>query len=289
VQRTLIGAADHDVRDPQQLAKAEMIRTATLCLCVSLLAIAHGPWALADTYSIDPAPAYSQGTAHISEDYGAPHDPAACDLYLRSLQYSARRNLPMSCDRPVAPLLLDKISRVTWEDLDPDKYPELFRALVAKKRLSWPNPATAAEVDWQRGFLMQKEFVFQRAKLPLVGRPNFEGENKSTEVRTFWLVRYGPNTVSVGKRLFHCTPTRGGFQEVDFPLVYLATEDLGRLYGNLVSFADGEGPRSLLIINGRPYVEEILYDGDIRLSDLLLEFPVILKPACLYHYKRSRK
>ena len=59
-----------------------------------------------------------------------PVDPKICKCYEKNLRYFARRNTPMSCERPVAPCLKNRIKKVEWEDLDPDQYPDLFRAIA---------------------------------------------------------------------------------------------------------------------------------------------------------------
>jgi hypothetical protein len=264
-----------------------MIDRTAFCFCACLLVVLLPGETCADAYVRDRAPTYTQGSAHIPVRYTAPRDRTVCDVYLQNLQYFAQQDLPMSCDRPVAPSLADRIAKVPWEDVDPDKYSELFQALVAKETFSPPKPPKPEDVAWHRGLLKDKALVFQRATTLLVGHPRLENEYEDSGERKFWLVRYGSNT-DLNRRLASpCSPERGGSQQADFPLIYLVSEDLRQLFGHLASVADGEGPRTFLMIHGRPYIEEIFRNGDIRLSELP-ERPVILEPVCLYHYKRSQ-
>ena len=98
-------------------------------ISVIFFTVAH-----ADDYRLDPEPQYEQGTAHILADFEEPTDPEVCQIYLRNLQYYARLNIPMSCERPIAPQYKRKIQAVEWENLNPNEHPELFAAIL-KKRL----------------------------------------------------------------------------------------------------------------------------------------------------------
>src|SRR5256885_16543760 len=68
------------------------------------------------------------------EPFNEPSDPKVCELYLQNLRCFAKRKVAMSCERPIAPHLQDRIKKIVWHRLDPNRYPELFRAVVAESQ-----------------------------------------------------------------------------------------------------------------------------------------------------------
>jgi hypothetical protein len=195
----------------------------------------------------------------------------------------------MSCERPVAPVLKERIARVEWEDLDPVRYAELFRVLVSKSAFVEPKVLDEPQLDSWRVSVRNGRNVFRRAKLLLRGYPQFEDEyGRPAQEAAFQLIQFGPNVdFNSPDPQLRCKPHRGGFSSYDFPLMYVVTEDLSGLYGGLVSVADGEGYRHLLVMDGRPYIEEVFRDADIRLSEIGGPNTVILEPVCLYHFTMS--
>ncbi|HTY21758.1 MAG TPA: lysozyme inhibitor LprI family protein, partial [Desulfomonilaceae bacterium] len=101
-----------------------------------------------------------------------PVDPEICKLYEKNLRYFAKRNTPMSCNRPIAPHLKDRIKEVEWEDLDPDKYPDLLRAIATFNDylLDPGEDKIQRHLTYVRADIANKVRVFRRAKLSLVGR-----------------------------------------------------------------------------------------------------------------------
>ncbi len=76
----------------------------------------------------------------------------------------------MSCSRPIAPHLKDRIKEVEWEDLDPDKCLLYFALLLL---LAHTRPASEEDIMERdlkniRAWIADKVWVFRRAKLSLV-------------------------------------------------------------------------------------------------------------------------
>jgi hypothetical protein len=125
-----------------------------------------------------------------------PVDPKICRCYEKNLRYFARRNTPMSCERPIAPHLKERIKEVEWEDLDPDQYPDLFRAIATSGHYSPGTDEAIIERDLKniRAWIADKVWVFRRAKLSLVGR--IQSQAYSAPPEAYWIVQYGPNDIS---------------------------------------------------------------------------------------------
>jgi len=154
-----------------------------------------------------------------------PVDPKICKLYEENLRYFAKRNTPMSCNRPIAPHLKDRIKQVEWEDLDPDRYPALLQAIATRNQYS---PGTGEDIIQRdlkliRANIANKVRVFRRAKLSLVGRTQDQAYSAAPE--PYWIVQYGPNDISPNNpdSFYKCEPRRGDGKESPLKL-YIVSE-----------------------------------------------------------------
>jgi hypothetical protein len=216
-------------------------------------------------------------------------DPKICKVYGENLRYFAARNTPMSCNRPIASHLKDRIKEVEWEDLDPDQFPDLFRAVVTLNKYL---PGTGEDIiqrdlKFARADVANKVRVFRRAKLSLVGRIRVY-ENSAPE--PYWIVQYGANDISPNNpdSFFKCSPTRGSGKESNLQL-YIVSEKKKELMKELfvtVGRPSTEG-QHLRIIDNRLFVENIRPGAWIELSevdaDLAAGFTV-----CIFEFKKSK-
>ncbi|HTT08476.1 MAG TPA: hypothetical protein VMH34_06760 [Gammaproteobacteria bacterium] len=246
----------------------------------------------ADDYLLDPAPVYYQGTAHVETPYEKPTDSGVCELYLENLRYFAKQNIPMSCDRPIAPHLKKKIHDVAWENLDPARYPDLFNAVVAA---TFP-PSGGGVKRWSEE-VKKGVAVFRRAKLQLKGYPTFMGTSgvgTSPPPRpiAFNIVQFGinHNDPNSPDPVWRCYPIRGkkeGHEPTDLRF-FIVTEDLTKMYDQLRDINTGHTGDYIKIINTHPYVESSYTDTaniqEIQLSEIQTKFPVHLEPVCLYRF-----
>lgn len=252
----------------------------------------------ADDYIRDPAPAItSNGTPVL--DFATPKDPQACDLYLENLRYFARRKEPLSCGQPVAPTLKNKIHPVEWENLDPDKYPELFKALVRDfQHLN--DLFYRAGIPDERVYALSSKDVkggaelIRRANLNLRGFPAFFGPGHHPHTvpteRPFHIIQFGFNVLDPHNpsAAFRCEPQLGRRMRAarqSSIRFYVAREDLQGIYGGLSS--DVERPIDLWLINGEPYGEFFNEKGDVWLSQFRFRPSVTIDAICLYHFKET--
>lgn len=232
--------------------------------------------------------------AHVDRQDGEPYadarDPNICSLFLQNLQYFARRNMPMSCGQPIAPGLEKNIQKVEWEDLDPDKYSELFRELVRQDYVYYQREPTEQELAKAREFIRSKKGVFRRAKLDLKGYPSFKyvvGSNPAEA--KFNLIQEGPNYTDPNnpEPLFRCEIRQGRVMvNGNSPSLLIATDNLRKFYWNSISSMGGS-VQNLWLINNYLYAEWYGGDGTVQLSELRVESPIHFEPVCLYHYKTN--
>lgn len=232
-----------------------------------------------------------------------------CGVYLQNLQYFAKHALPMSCGQPITPSLKDKLEKVEWEDIDPEKFPVLFREVV-ETRLSKDKVVTDDEIRLLRNKVTSKEYVFRRARVTLIGHPDTEVrsslsqwakdyvnqyQGRSVPELKLTIVQFGanindPDNPNEGLRC-NLEQVRGGWYFSDKPSFMLVTDNLSHLY-EYIQVVRGEIPQYLWRINGRLYGEG-LGGGDIYLSefgdavkkDNLDRF--FFEPVCLFHYKQN--
>jgi hypothetical protein len=213
-------------------------------------------------------------------------DPEICKVYEENLRYFAKRNTSMSCNRPIAPQLKGRIKEVEWEDLDPDQYPDLFRAIVTFGRYSRGSSEDAIQRDLKfiLADIANRVRVFRRAKLSLVGRTQVQAYSADPE--PYWIVQYGVNDISPNnpKELWRCTPTRGGGIESDLRL-YVVSEARKELTKQLFSHSGTEG-QHLRIIDNRLFVENIHPEALIQLNevDTALAWG---DTVCTFRFKKS--
>ena len=187
-------------------------------------------------------------------------------------------------------MLAGEIKKVEWEDLDPKQYPELFRAVVAD--LSAKDKEDSNEVLQRlRDRINKKEFVFRRARLELKGYPTFWNENSNTPAEvTFHIVQYGPDVTSPKNPdpVWSCKSLPGRVKLQEYPVLklFLVTADMHRIYDRLADWFGGFGD-NIWLIKGYPYAETYFKNGDVRLSELRIEYPVHLEPVCMYHYTQT--
>jgi hypothetical protein len=257
-------------------------------LCVASCVLASETTS-ADDYRLDPSPTFEQGTAHIPMEFAEPEDPTVCKTYLANLSYYARRNTPMSCERPIAPHLKKVIEEVQWENLDPYVHEGLFRSIIAMASLG--RDKTQAAFEWRVQQLRKGELVFRRAQLSLSGYFDSADHTPKTTPERFEIVQYGVNVVDTKNpaEVWRCKPQRGGpphdFGDLN---LYLVSEDLKRLHGYLNDYMrNGNTGHYLRLVNGRPYVEQVLSNGNSVLMQVRTALPVGLESVCMYLFKRS--
>ena len=230
------------------------------------------------------------GTSRARSDYLKPLDQSVCKTYLENLRYFARRNAPMSCERPVASPLADRIKKIEWEDLDPDRHPELFRALVLHR--SGGQDTSQQTLNLRAEEIRKKHDVFRRAIGVFEGFPAFEYQTApKSRSEKFQIVQYGQNVLDPNNPhpVWRCKPRRGGPQNdaTGFLHLYMATEDLSKLIGRLYEPANGTSGEYIRTIDGRPYIETVLQNGNINLLQLRSSFPAGLESVCFYEFKNS--
>lgn len=228
--------------------------------------------------------------AHIDRQEGEPYqaarDPNVCSLYLKNLQYFARRDIPMSCGQPIAPGLEKDIQKVEWEDLNPDQYPDLFKETV--KQFDYGREPTEQVLAKVRDLVRNKRNVFRRARLDLKGYPSFEYAHGSNLPKSkFILIQYGMNVTDPlnPDPSWRCEIQQGRkMKDGEYVRFFIATDDLHKLYWNSIAVINGSG-QNLWLINNYPYSEWYDEEGTVRFSEFRLEAPIHFEPVCLYHYK----
>jgi uncharacterized protein YecT (DUF1311 family) len=218
-----------------------------------------------------------------------PVDPKICRCYEENLRYFAKRNTPMSCERPIAPHLKDRIKEVEWEDLDPDQYPDLFRSIATSGYL----PDTSEDIIERdlkdiRAGIADKIRVFRRAKLSLVGRTQVP--EYTAEPEPYWIVQYGPNDISPNNPYepWRCESQRGGGIRSNLNL-YVVSEARHELTNQLSvsrSRPSSEG-QHLRIIDNQLFVENIRLGAWIELNEVDTAVPSG-DTMCVFQFKRSK-
>ncbi|MES2365693.1 MAG: hypothetical protein V4563_07370 [Pseudomonadota bacterium] len=263
-----------------------------LWLCMILLS----SLAYADDYVLDPNPKNYSGRADFEgEPFESAQDPKVCALYLQNLRYFASHNLPMSCGQPVAPYLTNKIKPVQWENLDPEKYPDLFKAVAAK--VFPPRSSDSKPYPSETQLLLERErvrkgvMVFRRAKLNLKGYLAFPPTNLPSE-KTYQIVQFGFNVTDPAnpEPRMRCEQRVGRVlpaiheNELSF---FIVSKNLSELYGELYDLQLGyQSYVNLWLINGQPYGEQYDDKGSVLLSELESKTIVHLERVCLFHYKK---
>jgi hypothetical protein len=219
-----------------------------------------------------------------------PVDSKICKCYEKNLRYFARRNTPMSCERPIAPCLKNRIKEVEWEDLDPERYPDLFRAIATSGHYSPGTDEAIIERDLKniRAGIADKVWVFRRAKLSLVGR--IQSQAYSAPPEPYWIVQYGPNDISPDnpRKPWRCKPRRGGGGGVESNLeLYIVSGARHKLTKQLFSRRVSTMGQHLRIIDNRLFVENIHPDARIELNEVDTAF-AWGATICIFEFKKSR-
>jgi hypothetical protein len=243
-----------------QTKRARIIVVAGVCALLPIFSVA---FSMADDYrwveSPDPG-----GDQQI-----IPVDPEICKCYEENLRYFAKRNTPMSCNRPIAPHLKGRIKEVEWEDLDPDRYPDLFRAIATCNKYL---PGTSEDIIQRdlkliRANIAKKVRVFRRAKLSLYGNTQVPPHKACHE--PYWVVQYGVDDVSPNnpKALRRCEARRGGGIESHLRL-YIVSAAKHELTRKLFSHRTSTEGQHLRIIDNRLFVENIHPEALIQLNEV---------------------
>lgn len=258
-----------------------MIRTAFATGMVLVLILATAPLSIADEYR------WIKNDAEEDEHQIISVDPKICELYEENLQYFAQKNTPMSCYRPIAPYLKDRIREVEWEDLDPDRYPALFRSVVIEDRhLSKKGEDVIQEsLKYDRENVAKKISVFRRAKLPpLIGR--IRVYKPSAQPEAYWILQYGRDDISESNPHIasRCIPTRDGGRESSLHL-YVVSEAKQEVTKSLAytRYPTREG-QYLRLIDGRLFVENIR-QGWISLDEVEIE-TAFRDQVCNFRFKK---
>jgi hypothetical protein len=263
-------------------ASARIIVVAGLCGMLSMFSAA---FSMADDYrwieSPDPG-----GDQQIF-----PVDPEICKVYEENLRYFAKRNTPMSCNRPIAPHLKERIKEVEWEDLDPDQYPDLFRAIATFGAYS---PGTGEDIiqrdlKFIRANIANKVRAFRRAKLSLVGRTQVQAYSADPE--PYWIVQYGVNDISPNNpdSFFRCKPRRGDGKESDLQLYIVSGAKHAltkQLFVSVGRRPSTEG-QHLIIIDNRLFVENIHSKARIELNEVDTAITGG-DTVCMFQFKKSK-
>jgi hypothetical protein len=217
-----------------------------------------------------------------------PVDPKICKCYERNLRYFARRNTPMSCNRPIAPFLKDRIKEVEWEDLDPERYPDLFRAIATDGKYL---PGTGEDIiernlKLNRASVANRVWVFRRAKLSLFGRTQVQAYSADPE--PYWIVQYGVNDISPTnpKDVWRCKPRRGGGKKSSLQL-YIVSEPKHELTKRLFTSNNSTQGQHLIIIDNRLFVENITPKAWIQLNEVDTAITGG-GTVCLFQFKKSK-
>jgi len=257
---------------------------------VSLLVATQG--LLADDFVIEESPTQAFGNRG-EEAFKEPEDPKVCLTYLRNLQYLARLNTPLSCERPIARQFKPMIQLVEWENLDPIRYPDLFRAVLAEFHYWKTNPPKDEEkaLAWSAEKIREKEIVFRRAMAKLRGTPDSPLGQRTHDAQYLWYVQYGLNTTDSANALWRCEPRRGGpTRDYSSSLrLYLVSEDMTTVFQHVVNPHNGNTGEALRLINGRLYVERIDSRGDVFLLEPDSESPGWLDYVCMFRFSRRQK
>ena len=246
-------------------------------------------------YVLAPLPdAYPDRSEFEGELSEPAKDPTACGIYLQNLRYFARHNLPLSCGQPVAPALTDKIKPVEWENLDPEKHPELFKALVTKVFSTGHSevkdfPSEAA-LSLERERVRKGGMVFRRAKLELKGEIALPPLHKPVQ-RVFQIVQFGFNVTdpSNPEPRFRCEQNTGRIMssnnqwQLQF---FITSENLRELYGDMSDLQLGSNSSysNLLLINELVYGEMYDEKGTVMLSEVRSDS---FARSCLFQYTHS--
>ncbi|MGA7180292.1 MAG: hypothetical protein WBX11_11980 [Thiobacillaceae bacterium] len=257
--------------------------------------------ACADDYVLDVNARNYAGRADLEgEPFESPQDPKVCKLYLQNLRYFAKRNLPLSCGQPVAPMLAGKLKPVQWEDLNPEKYPELFKAVVTRVFPPRPSeakdyPSEAALSSWRQA-VRNGDLVFRRAKLELSGHLLLPSQYSPTkEATAFQIIQFGFNVTDPANPdpRWRCEQSTGRVMPVAHGYLlrpFVASGNLREFISELHDSHLGFGASAysnLWLINGQPYGE--LYDenGNVLLSQITLDPAVFFDRVCLFRYKKT--
>ena len=270
------------LRNLRGVSCALSLLPAALMLCISFASAA-------DDYRLHPAPTQPAGSGAVDIAYDKPDDPQVCGLYLKNLRYWAQSNTPMSCERPVAPALQDRIRVVEWEDLEPVQYKELFEALVSA--ISHGRDKNAEAIEHRVGEVKRKEYVFRRARLSLREFPATLNEAASkSQGRAFHIVQFGANVTDPKNPhpVWRCTVRRGGpvQDQTGYLKLYVVSQDLRKVIGPLNNPNNGGTGEHMRLIDRRPYVETAFRNGTVNLMQIRVQSPVILQSVCLYTFKQ---
>ena len=243
----------------------------------------------ADDYYLDLHPMQSFGNQG-QEPFNEPSDPKVCELYLQNLRYFAKRKVAMSCERPIAPHLQDRIKKIVWHRLDPNRHPELFRAVVAALH-NWhyaPPKDEQEAIAWYANEVTTSAYVFRRATARLDRSTGPSAETAGGK-RSVQYVQYGPNRTDPNnpRPAFRCKPRRGGPASdiaSDLPL-YLASDDLKSIRERVLNIRNGGSGEAVRLIDKRPYVETADPEGHITLFEIADQDPSVLEPVCRFVFE----
>lgn len=223
-------------------------------------------------------------------------DPVVCKLYEDNLNYFAHQNVPMSCNRPIAPQFKDRIKEVEWEDLKPADYPELFRQVVLFSSFGYDN--TPAALKKYEARLFTREYVFRRAKIELSGEPCWHGTEyglpppqKECFSGKFYIVQFGSNSVDTGRASSPCKPSRGNPTKHNYAYdlaLYKVNAEMRAVINPLGALNGGARGENMLRIDDKFYVETNQVDASIYLFRLDLKMPVILESLCKYQFNPAQ-
>lgn len=245
-----------------------------------------------DDYVLDPEP--KEMIDWNWEEYKKPEDKGVCSIYLQNLQYFARRSEPLSCGQPIAPTVQDKIKPAEWENLDPDQYPDLFKAAIKEAFHFGREEPAEGEIKWRKKEVKERAMVFRRLKFGLTGSPGAEeGSNQPLPEQGLNVIQIGSDvTRSDNPDLIRRCQLMQGRKMHDtyhIPELLVASEDLKLIYYKLWDWRARFG-QNLWFINKRIYGEYYDEKADVKLTELRnadYSKKLVLEPVCLFHFKQA--
>ena len=248
----------------------------------------------ADDYVLDPAP--KEMIDWNWEKYKNPRDKRVCSLYLQNLQYFARRNELMSCGQPIAPMLKDKIKEVEWENLEPEKYPDLAKGIINLIKFNEADVSEKEAVQRVRSFKERSGFVFRRLKFDLKGSPGVEEiSQRPLPEEELSVIQYGNDITRPDnpQTTWRCHPQKGrimpSYSDQHQLNLFIVSKDLKQVYYRLWDSRGNTG-QNLWLINERIYGEFYDENANVKLTELrAMDFvkQLVLEPVCLYHLKKT--
>jgi hypothetical protein len=225
-------------------------------MTVAVLCAATYHFAYGDEYRRVPRPVDGRGIR-----LAPPRDPSVCVLWGKNLNYFAKQDKPLSCDRPVDPQFKG-LSRPEWTKLDPREHIALVRKL--DRLLFYDNPLRPRRAFVEEEWRKRLEGRFREGSVELwTSRLDLNGDGHPEIV-----LRYGS---------LPCEPRRGKpAMSPGGKFFFVTDEAMEHVQEVTVS---GHGAE-LLIYERRIYAEWIGQSGDAWLNEFSSGVPPAKPSVC---------